>query len=42
MNIQSLAVNGSNIFAGTYNSGVFRSDTDRTSWAAVDSGLRKV
>ncbi len=35
----SLAVSGTNLFAGTYKGGVYRSTNSGGSWTAVDSGL---
>lgn len=35
----SLAVSGTNLFAGTYGGGVFLSTDIGTSWTAVNSGL---
>ena len=37
--ILALAVNGSNIFAGTDGSGIFRSTSNGTNWTAVNNGL---
>jgi hypothetical protein len=37
--ISSLALIGADIFAGTFNGGVFRSTSNGTSWTAVNSGL---
>ena len=39
IDIISLAVSGSNIFAGTYSQGVFISTNNGASWTAVNSGL---
>ena len=38
-NITSLAISGSNIFAGTLGGGVFLSPNNGTSWTAVNTGL---
>ena len=38
-NVLTLAVSGSNLFAGTNGSGVFLSTDNGTSWAAVNTGL---
>ncbi len=38
-NIQCLAVNGSNLFAGTMDSGVFISTNNGNSWIPINSGL---
>lgn len=38
-NIRSLAVSGTNLFAGTYGGGVFLSTNNGASWTAVNSGL---
>ena len=37
--VRTLAVSGTNIFAGTGNGGVFRSTNNGTSWTAVNTGL---
>jgi len=37
--VQCFAVNGLNLFAGTYLGGLFRSTNNGTSWAAVNTGL---
>jgi hypothetical protein len=37
--VYSLAVNGSNLFAGTFGGGVFLSTNNGTSWTAVNTGL---
>jgi len=37
--VYSLAVNGSNLFAGTERGGVFLSTNNGTSWTAVNTGL---
>jgi ligand-binding sensor domain-containing protein len=37
--VWSLAVSGTNLFAGTYDGGVFLSTNDGTSWTAVNNGL---
>src|SRR5437660_9583375 len=36
---QSLAVSGTNLFAGTYYGGVFRTTDNGTNWTAVNTGL---
>jgi Secretion system C-terminal sorting domain len=38
-NISSFAVSGTNLFAGTWNSGVYLSTNNGTSWTAVNTGL---
>lgn len=38
-NVQAIAVNGSNIYAGTYGSGVYMSTNHGASWSAANSGL---
>jgi len=38
-NVLSLAVNGTNLFAGTYGGGVFLSTNNGTSWTTVNTGL---
>ena len=38
--VMALAVNGSNIFAGTYQGGVFISTNNGTNWTAVNNGLK--
>ena len=37
--VYSFAVSGTNLFAGTYNSGVFLSTNNGTNWSAVNTGL---
>src|SRR5690349_7900606 len=37
--VSSLAVNGSNLFAGTYYGGVYLSTNAGNSWTAVNSGI---
>lgn len=37
--VYSLAVSGTNLFAGTYGGGVFLSTNNGTSWTEVNSGL---
>jgi len=37
--VQCLAASGTNLYAGTSNSGVFLSTNNGTSWTAVNSGL---
>lgn len=37
--VNSLAVSGTNLFAGTWSGGVFLSTNNGTSWAAVNTGL---
>jgi hypothetical protein len=37
--VRSLAVSGTNLFAGTYGAGVFLSTNNGTSWTAVNTGL---
>ncbi len=37
--VLSLAVSGTNLFAGTYGGGVFLSTNNGTSWTAINSGL---
>ena len=37
--ISCLIVNGTNLFAGTYDAGVFLSTNNGTSWTEVNSGL---
>jgi hypothetical protein len=39
LSIHSLAVSGTNLFAGTWGSGVFRSTNNGTSWTATSTGL---
>ncbi|MBK7032468.1 MAG: hypothetical protein IPH49_04205 [Ignavibacteria bacterium] len=39
--VLSLAVSGSNLFAGTDGGGVFRSTNNGTSWTPVNTGLTK-
>ncbi len=39
LHVQSLAISGSNIFAGTYQGGVFRSTNNGSSWTSVSNGL---
>jgi hypothetical protein len=38
-NVTCFAVNGTNLFAGTYGSGVFLSTNNGTSWVSVSTGL---
>jgi hypothetical protein len=38
-NVQTLAVNGTNIFAGTLDSGVYLSTDSGTNWVALNTGL---
>ena len=38
--INTLAVSGSNLLAGTFGGGVFLSTNNGTSWTAVNTGLR--
>jgi len=42
INIFSLAVSGSNLFAGTYGGGVFLSTNNGANWTAVNTGLTNV
>ncbi|HCY75790.1 MAG TPA: hypothetical protein DHV28_07695 [Ignavibacteriales bacterium] len=37
--VQALAVNGSDLIAGSYGGGIFRSTNNGTSWSPADSGL---
>lgn len=37
--VQSIAINGSNIFAGTYGSGVYISTNNGANWSSVNNGL---
>jgi len=37
--LRALAVSGTNLFAGTWGSGVFLSTNNGTSWTAVNTGL---
>src|ERR1035437_1391317 len=36
---KSLVINGSSIFAGTYNAGIYKSNDNGNTWAAVNNGL---
>ncbi len=38
--VYSLAVSGTNIFAGTYDGGVYRSTDNGTTWNAINNGLK--
>jgi photosystem II stability/assembly factor-like uncharacterized protein len=42
LNVHSIAVNGSNIFAGTDSNGVFLSTDNGSSWKAVNNGLNNL
>ena len=37
--VNALVVSGTNLFAGTFNGGIFRSSNNGTSWTAVNTGL---
>jgi hypothetical protein len=39
LNVKSLAVNGSNIFAGTLGGGIFQSNDNGSNWTSVNTGL---
>jgi hypothetical protein len=38
-NVQALTVSGTQLFAGTYNSGIYLSSNNGTNWTAVNNGL---